>query len=48
MLSVEKKGEKVLVGEKRLYGYKMDGIDRFVQQLKKVTEVYLHSTECIR
>lgn len=48
MLSVEKKGEKALVGEKRLYGYKMAGINSFVQQLKKVTEVYWHSTECIR
>ncbi len=48
MLSVEEKGKKALVGEKRLYEYKVDGMDSFVCQLKKVTRVYLHSTECIR
>ena len=47
MLSVDEKGEEALVGEKRLYGYKMEGMDSFVRQLKRVTEVYLHSTECI-
>ena len=48
MLSTKGTGEVVLVGEKRLYCQRTDGMDDFVRQLKKVTDVYLHSTECIK
>jgi len=47
-LSVNNSGIEVSVGEKRLYEYELERATQFINQLKSVTKVYFHSTECIR
>lgn len=48
MLSTRQTPKKATVGEKRLFEYKINGMDEFVVQLEKKTKVYSHSVDCIK
>lgn len=48
MLSTKCTMQKAIVGEKRLYEYRVKGMDEFINQLKKYTEVYAHSIDCMK
>lgn len=46
-LSTNCMGNETLVGEKRLFEYRAENMDKFIQQLRKETKVYSHSIDCI-
>lgn len=48
MLSTRQTMQKSIVGEKRLFEYKVKGMDEFINQLEKNTKVYLHSVDCMK
>jgi DNA repair photolyase len=48
MLNIKYGGEKVLVGEERLYEHAKRNKDKFVNEVEKKSKVYLHSIDCMR
>lgn len=48
MLDISGMGKAALVGENRLFGHKTQNMEIFITEVKKISKVYQHSTECIR
>lgn len=48
MLSTRQNMQRTIVGEKRLFEYRVQGMDEFINQLEKSTKVYLHSIDCMK
>ncbi len=48
MLTTRDTMNATLVGEKRLFEYKIEGMDEFIDQLQKETRVFAHSIDCIK